>query len=119
MSKKQTKVAVAEKTPATKTTVVTHNKNFPIVKSTRTEMTRVINGTKGRFFTSTHIDKDGNPRTMNAIKSNKPAGELGYLNVYSLVDKDYRMINPQTLTDLSFGGLHMVASKPRKARATA
>lgn len=101
---------VAPSTPK----AITHNKKFPVVKASRTEMVNVINGTKGRFFTSTHIDKDGNARTMNAIKSNKPASELGYILVYSLQDKGYRNLNPQTLTDVSFKGTHYTAKqKPR------
>lgn len=107
MAKKQTPA------PAPVAKAVTHNKKFPVVKSSRTKMVQIINGSKGRFFTATHIDKDGNARTMNAIKSNKPATELGYLNVYSLQDKGYRNINTQTLTDLSFGGIHYKAPKPR------
>jgi hypothetical protein len=113
------KRAIATKSSATTTTTtapkaVSHNKKFPVVKASRTEMVNVINSTKGRFFTSTHIDKDGNSRTMNAIKSNKPATELGYITVWSVQDKGYRNLNPQTLTDVSFGGTHYVAkSKPR------
>lgn len=114
--KKTAKKGVAS--DATKASItpkaVTHNKKFPIVKASRTEMVNVINSTKGRFFTTTHIDKDGQPRTMNAIKSNKPASELGYILVWSVQDKGYRNLNPQTLTDVSFKGTHYVAkSKPR------
>jgi hypothetical protein len=93
---------------------IVHNRKFPVVRASRTEMVNVINSTKGRFFTSTHIDKDGTPRTMNVIKSNKPATELGYILVYSLQDKGYRNLNPQTLTDVSFKGTHYTAkTKPR------
>ncbi len=95
----------------TTNTAVSHNKKFPVVKTTRTKIVQILNETKGRFFTSTHIDKEGLPRTMNAIKSNKPASELGYILVYSMIDKGYRNINPQTITDLSFGGTHYQAKK--------
>jgi hypothetical protein len=103
-AKVQVPVAMLEKE-------VKHNKKFPIEKVSRTKMVQLLNQTKGKFFTSTHIDKDGNPRTMNAVKSNKPASELGYILVYSMRDKGYRNINPQTLTDLSTGKTHYVAKK--------
>lgn len=94
--------------------VVSHNKAFPVQKVSRTQMVNVINNTKGRFFTATHIDTNGQPRTMNAIKSNRPATELGYITVWSVQDKGYRNINPQTLTDVSFGRVHYKANrKPR------
>jgi len=109
-ARKATATNVAPVTPK----AIVHNRKFPVVKASRTEMVNVINSTKGRFFTSTHIDKDGSPRTMNAIKSNKPASELGYILVYSLQDKGYRNLNPQTLTDVSFKGTHYTAKvKPR------
>lgn len=88
-----------------------HNKSFPVQKVSRTKMIQIINDTRGRFFTSTHIDKENKPRTMNAIKSNKSTTELGYITVYSMSDKGLRNINPQTITDLSFGGVHYVAKK--------
>lgn len=99
---------------------VSHNKAFPVQKVSRTAMVNVINNTKGRFFTATHIDQDGQPRTMNAIKSKSPATALGYITVYSLQDKGYRNINPQTLTDVSFGRVHYKANrKPAAVKAMA
>lgn len=113
-------LAVSNTAQSTTNKKVVHNKKFPVVKATRTEMVNVINGTKGRFFTTTHIDKDGSPRTMNVIKSNKPASELGYILVYSLQDKGYRNLNPQTLTDVSFKQTHYTAkSKPRLPKVAA
>lgn len=94
---------------------IVHNKAFPVSKVSRTKMVQVINETKGRFFTVTHIDKDGQARTMNAIKKNTPATELGYITVYSVQDKGYRNINPQTLTDLSFGRVHYKANRKPQA----
>jgi hypothetical protein len=87
-----------------------HNKSLPLQKASRSEMVRMINGSQGRFFTCTHIDKNGDSRTMNAIKSNRiqetPSSDLGYITVYSMLDKGYRNINPQTITDLSMSGVH-------------
>lgn len=124
VAKKTTKATSSSKkgTAAPKKTakVISHNKKFPVQKASRTEMVNVVNSTKGRFFTCTHIDKDGSPRTMNAIKSNKPASELGYILVWSLQDKGYRNLNPQTLTDVSFKGTHYTAkTKPRVAKLAA
>lgn len=97
----------APKKAAKKAVVIQHNKNFPIIAKSRTEITEILKTTNGKFFTSTHLDKQGVPRTMNAIKSSKSQPTaLGYLTVWSVRDKDYRTIDPRTITDLSFGGLH-------------
>lgn len=110
-TKKATK-ATKKTTPVVKKEKeITHNKKLPVVKVSRTKMVQLLNETKGKFFTSTHVDKDGNARTMNAVKSNKPASELGYILVYSLRDKGYRNINPQTMTDLSTKNTHFVVKK--------
>jgi hypothetical protein len=90
---------------------ILHNKKFPVVRTSRTKMVQLINNSKGRFFTCSHVDKDGSLRTMNALKSNKSQQtELGYITVWSVRDKGYRNVNPQTLTDLSIGGLHHKAT---------
>lgn len=77
----------------------------------RTEMVQIINNSKGQFFTTTHIDKEGNPRTMNCQKSKSPSTSLGYITVYSMQDKGYRNIDPRTLTDLVFCGVHYKVRK--------
>lgn len=84
---------------------MSHNKNFPILKVSRTAMVELINNTKGRFFTSTHIGKDNVPHTINGIRLNQNS-PLGYIHVYSCKNKEMRSINPQTVTDLSFCGVH-------------
>jgi len=93
-----------------------HNPKFTLCKVSRTEMVEIINATNGKFFTSTHIDTTGNARTMNCMKSSKSVADaLGMLTVYSILDKGYRIINPQTLTDLSFNKVHYyVGRKPKK-----
>lgn len=119
--KVSTKTAKIEVAPAASTANpndwknAKHNKKFPLVKASRTEMVNLINASKGRFFTSTHIDANGNARTMNCIKSNKPASELGYIPVYSMLDMGDRQINPQTITELSFAGVHYYSGKKPKA----
>ena len=92
-----------------------HNKKFPLKKASRTEMVDLINTSKGRFFTSTHVDANGNARTMNCIKTNKEASALGYIPVYSMLDAGERQINPQTICELSFGGVHYYSGKKPKA----
>lgn len=119
---KSTKTAKIEVAPAASTSNVNpndwknakHNRKFPLVKASRTDMVNMINASKGRFFTSTHIDANGNARTMNCIKSNKPASELGYIPVYSVLDCGDRQINPQTITELSFAGIHYYSGKKPK-----
>lgn len=109
-TKKKSSKKVVKNAPTPK--AIVHNKSFPVVKTSRTKMVQTLNNTKGKFFTSTHIDKEGNPRTMNAIRyKNQGNQELGYIMVYSVRDKGLRNINPQTITDLSFGGVHYVAKK--------
>lgn len=88
-----------------------HNKNFPVKKVSRTAILKMISDTKGRFFTSTHIGKDGQPHTINGIRYKKQDNEFGYIKVYSTQSKEMRLINPQTLTNFSFGGIHYVAKK--------
>jgi len=90
------------------------NKMIPqleVVRSSRTKMTQIINESHGRFFTSTHIDKDGNPRTMNGVKAKNANTELGYIRIYVPKEKGFRLINPQTLTDLMFKGKHYRAPR--------
>jgi hypothetical protein len=114
MKRKTTTVMTVPTAVSTSTTtakIIVHNKKLPVQKISRTKMVQMLNDSKGRFFTSTHIDKDNNPRTMNCIKRNTPPTDLGYITVYSMVDKGLRNINPQTITNLSINGTHYVAKK--------
>lgn len=85
---------------------MSHNKNFPVKKVSRTAMVELINGTKGKFFTSTHIGKDNEAHTINGIRFKEQNNTLGYIQVHSLKNKEMRLVNPQTVTDLSFCGVH-------------
>lgn len=82
-----------------------HNEKFPIKKVSRTEMTKVIHSTKGRFFTSTHVGTDNEPHVLNCIRSAVQDNELGYIKVHAR-GQGPRLINPQKLTDLTFNGVH-------------
>lgn len=88
-----------------------HNKRFPVVKTTRTKMLKIIADTGGMFMTTTHIGKDNLPHTINGIRYKKQNHDMGYIQVYSTTAKETRLVNPQTLTDLSFKGVHYVAKK--------
>lgn len=132
MTKKRTsKQSLNEEMPVRKTTVhvqmpaqqvptttkakpqrsTTHNKKLPLKKVSRTKMLEVIASTGGRFFTSTHIGKDEQPHTINGIRYKKQDNEFGYIKVYCAAVKEMRLINPQTLTDVCFGGVHYQAKK--------
>lgn len=89
----------------------THNKKLPVKKVTRSKMLEVIASTGGRFFTSTHTGKDNQPHTINGIRYKRQDNEFGYIKVYCAAVKEMRLINPQTLTDVSFGGVHYQAKK--------
>ena len=81
----------------------TSSKN-PVRKVSRTTMVKALKENGGKFFTSTHIDKNGNPTTMNAVMLTSQDSDLGYIRVWSLSDRGYRNINPQTLTHLNIAG---------------
>ena len=116
-TKTQTRQSKKANTTVATPKAIKHNKHFPLVKSTRSAMTKMIKESNGRFFTCTHVDKEGNLRTMNAVKSNReietPATDLGYITVYSTQDKGFRNINPQTITDLSINRTHYVTKMPK------
>jgi hypothetical protein len=88
-----------------------HNKNFPIVKTTRTKMLKTLAESGGKFVTTTHIGKDQKPHTINGIRYKKQDDPMGYVKVYSMTAREMRLVNPQTLTDLSFQGMHYVAKR--------
>jgi len=67
-------------------------------------MVKMLKDNGGKFFTSTHIDKNNQPNTMNADMLKQQDSDLGYLRVWSLSDRGYRNINPQTLTHLNING---------------
>lgn len=84
-------------------------KQTTISKSKAVEL---IRNSSGRFFTVSFLKKDNSERTINGrVKVTKgskggknPATDLGYLSVYSNVDKQYRNVNSQTLTNLKING---------------
>ena len=78
-------------------------------KVSRTIMVKNLKENGGKFFTSTHVGKDGKLHTMNAIMLKKQDSELGYFRVWSVSDKGYRNINPQTIVSLNISGKRMRA----------
>ena len=79
------------------------------------------NGGKGGFFTVSFVKKDGSLRVMNArldVKKYLKGGELrydaramGYIPVYDMVNKGYRMINSNTITALNSGSRRYAVSQ--------
>lgn len=76
----------------------------------RTTLSKMITSTKGKFFSTTHVDKHNKPRTMNLMGA-KPSNELGYITAWSIKDKGWRNVNTQTVTDFKFQGVHYKARK--------
>ena len=74
---------------------------------------QMILDTKGGFFTVTFIKKDGTPRVMNArlgVKKHLKGGELkydakamGYIPVFDMQKREYRMVNSGTILSLNIG----------------
>ena len=74
----------------------------------------LIHNHQGRFFTAKFIKQDGTLRKLNGRfgvrKGTTGKGmrynpyERGYLNPYDVNKDDYRMINVDTLLELSFNG---------------
>jgi hypothetical protein len=110
---KAVKISTAKKTVPTvlnsKKSFV--NPKFPVKRVSRTTMLRTIADTKGKIFTSVHIGKDGQPHLINGIRYKKQDHDMGYIQVYSTKAREMRLINPQTLTDLTFKGVHYKARK--------
>jgi len=107
----QPEIAVTEPAPA------------PVVSPgsvTKAQAKEIILGTSpryggnGGFFTVTFVKKDGSVRTMNArlgvVKHLRggslkwDAQGLGFIPVYDMVNKGYRMINSNTIMALNVGG---------------
>jgi hypothetical protein len=107
------KTQVVTPTTIAKVNVATKAKKqmTPVKRVSRTTMLKVIADTKGRFFTSTHIGKDGQPHIINGIRYKIQDNEFGYIKVYSSAAKEMRLVNPQTLTDVVFNGTHYKAKK--------
>lgn len=109
-----------EPQPETETVPEAPAPSTPSGEITRDEAKRLIlatgraNGGKGGFFTVNFVKKDGTPRVMNArldVKKYLKGGTLpydaramGYISVYDMVNKGYRMVNSNTITALNIGG---------------
>jgi hypothetical protein len=76
----------------------------------RFKAVEMIKSTGGRIFSATFIKRDGSERTINArlgVQADLKGGKNGaseknaYLTVYDMVNKGYRMINLETLQQLT------------------
>lgn len=77
-------------------------KNKVTRTTSRTNAVTMITGTKGKFFTVTFKKANGEVRTINGnYKTPRRPNPLGYLNIYSMKDKGYRNVNPQTILSVS------------------
>ena len=74
----------------------------------RTEAVKLINNSKGRFFTVTFVKNNGNTRTINGSRKNQTP--LGNITMYSAKDKGYRTVNPNTIKSLSINDTMYVVS---------
>lgn len=70
----------------------------------RSKAVKLIEGTKGKFFTVTFRKKNNDLRMINGNFKSGNVTPLGYLRVYSAADKGYRQVNPKTITHLSVNG---------------
>lgn len=74
----------------------------------------ILEQSNGRVFTVEFIKKDGSLRKMNCrlgVKKNLAGGDLrydpndfGYLSVFDMGKKEYRMINLNTIQSIKSGG---------------
>jgi hypothetical protein len=79
-----------------------------------TNAVKLIKSTKGKIFTVSFIKKDGSLRRMNCrlgVKKHLKGGEMAYdpseydlLPVFDLQNEAYRMINLETLKEITVDG---------------
>ena len=69
-------------------------------KLSKTKLATLVTESNGKFFTSTHIDAEGNPCTMKARLAAGNNSALGVATVYVPKIKGYRSINLRTITNL-------------------
>ena len=84
------------------------------MKVHRTKLYNLIQQNKGKIFSCVFIKKDGSIRTMNCrlgvkkyIKgTGKPISNTSnsYVTVFDLAIDSYRVINVDTITNISIGG---------------
>jgi hypothetical protein len=86
-------------------------REFKIEKVTRTEMVKKIHEVGGRIFSSVHIGKDKKPHYIAGKRLAVQDNPLGYIQVHSMQKGEPRLINPQTVTDLKFNGVHYKLKK--------
>ena len=78
------------------------------------DVVKIINSSKGKFFSAVFIKKDGTLRTMNCrlgVKKYLKGGKLrfspskkGLVVVFDVDKKEYRMININTTQSLKVNG---------------
>lgn len=76
-----------------------------MTKISRTKAVKLINNTKGKFFTVTYRKNNGDLRMINGNFKKDNFTPLGYMAIWSAKDKGYRKVNPKTITQLSINNL--------------
>lgn len=77
-------------------------------KISKSAAVKLIEDSKGRFFTVTFLKKDKSERTLNGVvKKANFMNPQGYINVTER-NGDKRQINPRTITKLSINGENYV-----------
>lgn len=73
----------------------------------KSKAVELIQNSKGRFFTVDFVKKDNSQRTINCnYKIPSKPSKLGYIMVYSMKDKGYKNINPQTIKNLTINNIN-------------
>lgn len=80
-------------------------KSANVVKTTRTNIVKMIHGVGGCFFGCTHVGKDDELHHINGKYDPVQDNALGYIKVKSMQKGGApRLINPQTVTEFRFKG---------------
>lgn len=78
------------------------NKTKNTKRTNKGKAVELIKNSKGKFMTVTFTKKNGDERTINGnYKRPKRDNPLGYITMYSMKDKGYRTVNPQTIKSVS------------------
>lgn len=107
---------VVKKTASKEFLSLTNSKNA--IKTTRTKLIQMLNESKGRIFSSVHVGVDGKDHLTNGMRYKKQDNPHGHIKVYSIKNREMRLVNPQTLYALSTGHQTFVAPKPKLVRLT-
>ena len=79
------------------------------VKTSKSEIARLIKTSSGKFITVTFGTKKNPMRTMNCVfpknLGDNPAKQLGHITVMAVKEKEYRNIDPRKLQSAKIAGV--------------